>query len=51
MEFWNSAAAYEARRWRRRYADADIPRLLKEAIHLEPFVIRRRSTEPPVHRE
>jgi len=34
-------AAAEARRWRRRYPDTDIPTILKQAIRLDPFTIRR----------
>jgi hypothetical protein len=40
-ELWTHQAAAEARRWRRRYADEDIPSLLKQAIRLDPFTIRR----------
>jgi hypothetical protein len=38
---WTHQAAAEATRWRRRYADGDIPPLLKQAIRLDPFTIRR----------
>jgi hypothetical protein len=38
---WVQEAAADAMRWRRRYADDAIPQLLREAIHLEPFLIRR----------
>ena len=34
-------AAADAAGWRRRHRDEDIPRLLKETIRFEPFVIRR----------
>ena len=40
-KLWTHQAAAEARRWRRRYADRDIPPLLKQAIRLDPFTIRR----------
>jgi hypothetical protein len=40
-DMWTHQAAAEARRWRRRYPDKDIPLLLKEAIRLDPFTIRR----------
>jgi hypothetical protein len=39
-DMWIHQAAAEARRWRRRYPDKDIPPLLK-AIRLDPFTIRR----------
>jgi hypothetical protein len=38
---WVQQAAADAMRWRRRYADDAIPQLLREAIHLEPFLIQR----------
>jgi len=40
-DLWTRQAAAEAGRWRRRYADRDIPPLLKQAIRLDPFLIRR----------
>lgn len=40
-DMWIHQAAAEARRWRRRYPDKDIPHLLKQAIRLDPFTIRR----------
>jgi hypothetical protein len=40
-ELWTGEAAADAKRWRRRYADAEIPPLLKQAIRLDPFIIRR----------
>jgi len=43
-DLWMHQAAAEARRWRRRYSDEDIPRLLKQAIRLHPFTIRRSLT-------
>ena len=43
-DMWMHQAAAEARRWRRRYPDEDIPRLLKQAIRLDPFSIRRSLT-------
>ena len=39
-DMWIHQAAADARRWRR-YADEDIPPLLKQAIRLDPFTIRR----------
>jgi hypothetical protein len=36
-DLWRHEAAADAARWRRRYADADIPSLLKQAIRLEPL--------------
>lgn len=41
-ELWRHQAAAEARSWRRRFVDEDIPHLLKQSIRLEPFTIRRR---------
>jgi hypothetical protein len=38
---WRHQAAAEAGRWRRRFANEDIPPLLKQAIRLDPFTIRR----------
>jgi hypothetical protein len=38
---WTHQAAAEARSWRRRYRDEEVPRLLNEAIRLEPFLIKR----------
>ncbi len=43
-DMWIRQAAAEARRWRRRYPDNDIPPLLKQAIRLDPFTIRRSLT-------
>jgi hypothetical protein len=40
-DLWIHQAAAEAIRWRRRYADEDIPPLLKQAIRLDPFTLRR----------
>jgi hypothetical protein len=40
-DLWTHQAAADAKRWRRRYADGDIPPLLKQAIRLDPFTIRR----------
>ena len=40
-DLWTHQAAADARRWRRRYGDGDIPPLLKQAIRLDPFTIRR----------
>jgi hypothetical protein len=40
-ERWIHQAAAEARSWYRRHADQDIPTLLKHAIRLDPFIIRR----------
>jgi hypothetical protein len=38
---WTHQAAAEARSWHRRHADKDILPLLKQAIRLDPFIIRR----------
>ena len=38
---WTQQAAAEAASWRRKFKDDEIPQLLKAAIRLEPFVIRR----------
>jgi hypothetical protein len=38
---WTHQAAAEASSWHRRHADKDIPSLLKQAIRLDPFIIRR----------
>ena len=40
-DMWTHQAAADATRWRRRYADEDLPALLKQAIRLDPFTIRR----------
>jgi hypothetical protein len=40
-DLWTHQAAAEARSWHRRHADEDIPPLLKQAIRLDPFIIRR----------
>jgi hypothetical protein len=40
-DLWTHQAAAEARSWHRRYADEDIAPLLKQAIRLDPFIIRR----------
>lgn len=40
-DLWTHQAAADARRWRHRYADGDIPPLLKQVIRLDPFTIRR----------
>jgi hypothetical protein len=42
-EFWKIQAAGEAIRWRRRIGDESVPRLLREAIRLTPFVISRKG--------
>jgi hypothetical protein len=36
-DLWTYQAAADAGRWRRRYADGDIPPLLKQAIRLDPL--------------
>jgi hypothetical protein len=38
---WKQQAAAEAAGWRRKFKDEEIPQLLRGAIRLEPFVIRR----------
>jgi hypothetical protein len=43
-DMWIHQAAAEARRWRRRYPDKDIPPLLRQAIRLDPFTVRRSLT-------
>jgi hypothetical protein len=43
VDFWTEVAASDAAVWRHEYADEEIPRLFREAIRVEPFVIRRRS--------
>ena len=40
-DLWTHQAAAEARSWHRRHAGKDIPPLLKQAIRLDPFIIRR----------
>jgi hypothetical protein len=40
-DLWKRQAAAEARSWLRRHADKDIAPLLKQAIRLDPFIIRR----------
>jgi hypothetical protein len=40
-DLWTHQAAAEARSWRRRHADAEMPALLKQAIRLDPFIVRR----------
>jgi hypothetical protein len=42
---WKQQAAADVHSWRTKYSEAEIPRLLKENIRLEPFVIHRRDTE------
>jgi len=39
---WRQQAAAEAMSWRRRFSDEELPSQLKRAIHLEPFMIRKR---------
>jgi hypothetical protein len=41
VDLWTGQAAADAIRWRRHYSDGDIPPLLKQAIRLDPFTIRR----------
>jgi len=40
-DLWTHQAAADASRWRRRHADGDIPPLLRQAMRLDPFTIRR----------
>jgi hypothetical protein len=40
-DLWTRQAAAEARSWQRRHADKDIPTQLRQAIRLNPFIIRR----------
>lgn len=44
-DLWMHQAAGEAVGWRRRYSDEETPGVLKQSIHLEPFVIRRRPRD------
>jgi hypothetical protein len=41
MQLWKTQAAADAQRWRRIVTDAELPHLLRSAIRLGPFVIRR----------
>jgi hypothetical protein len=41
-DIWRQQAAADADRWRRRFAKDDLPTLMKRAIRLDPFTIRRR---------
>ena len=40
---WTEQAAAEAARWRRKFGDERIRKILKTAIRLEPFEIHRRA--------
>jgi hypothetical protein len=40
-DVWSYQAAADATRWRRRFADDDLPPLMKRAIRLDPFTLRR----------
>jgi hypothetical protein len=40
-DLWTRQAAAEAKSWHRRHADENIRPLLKQAIRLDPFIIRR----------
>jgi hypothetical protein len=40
-DLWTHQAAAEARSWLRRHGDKDVPARLKQAIRLDPFIIRR----------
>jgi hypothetical protein len=42
LQLWKTQAAADAQRWRRKFADAELPHLLRSSIRLEPFVIRRK---------
>jgi hypothetical protein len=42
LDFWRREAAGNAKRWRRRHTDDEIPALRRGSIRLEPFVIQRR---------
>jgi hypothetical protein len=46
VELWNTQAAGDAQRWRRKFTDDELPQLLRSSIRLEAFVIRR---EPHIH--
>lgn len=41
-DMWRYQAAAETARWRRRYRDDDIARLMKQSVRLDPFRIYRR---------
>lgn len=42
---WKQQGAADVNSWRRKYPEAEIPRLLKEKIRLEPFVIHRHGSD------
>jgi len=45
VQLWETQAAADAQKWRRKFTDEELPQLLRKSIRLEPFVIRR---EPDV---
>jgi hypothetical protein len=42
VQLWKTQAAADAQRWRRSCTDEELPHLLKSAIRLEPFSLRRK---------
>ena len=40
-DVWTQQAAADATRWRRKFADEEIPALLRRSLRLDPFIIRR----------
>jgi len=45
LERWKHQAAADVARWRRKYPEPEIPKLLDQHIRLEPFVIHRRQAK------
>lgn len=43
LQLWKTQAAADTQRWRRNCTDEELPHLLKAAIRLEPFALRRKS--------
>ena len=41
---WTQQAAADVTRWRRKFADEEIPALLRQTVRLDPFVVRRRQS-------
>jgi hypothetical protein len=40
-DVWTQQAAADATRWRRKFADEEIPALLRQTLRLDPFIVRR----------
>jgi hypothetical protein len=40
-DLWTEQAAADATRWRRKFADEEIPALLRQSLRLDPFIVRR----------